>query len=93
MAELPPFSHKILEFKGVNRGGVILNELFVQGIFVVPSLLCRLDEACFHEDLDVMADRRLGEVNNILDIRAMTATTFIGDVLEDPQTVRITERF
>ncbi len=73
----------------IDHVGILRQELFIEVVFVVSSLFFRLNNACFCQNLNVVADGWLREFNNIIDLSALSTTALFGDVLEDPQTIRI----
>lgn len=75
----------------IDRVGILLHELLVQRVFVVSTFFCGLDEVGFHEDFDVVANGRLGEIDDILDIGTGSASSLFRDMLKYPQAVCIAQ--
>ena len=84
---------KILYSLELRRNGrcVVLNKLIVQGVFMVSSLLFRLDNASLHQNLYMMADGRLRQIDYILNFRALTTATLLGDMMQYFKPVRISK--
>lgn len=72
---------------------VFCQHLLIKVVLVISSLLFLLNEPGFKQYFDVMANRRLRQFQNIIYFCTLTASPFFGDVLKNPQTVRIAQGF
>jgi hypothetical protein len=87
------FGRGELFFEALEKADKVVYDLIIHGVLDIPPFFFREDDRRFGELFQVMADRRLGEINVIVEIYAVQPIILFFDFAEDFQPRWIGKRF
>ena len=87
------FRARELFFEALKKADKVVYDLIVHGVLDIPPFFFGEDDRRFGELFQVVADRRLGEINVVVEIYAVQPIILFFDFAEDFQPRWIGERF